>query len=137
MVVSMVQVIDHADVSDSLRLEPLDDGDLILGLAEPPAVVIKRERTADLAGVLGERTQLRHGRLDATLLLGPLVFVRSEIEQDPELGLDAVAFEDVENDPRFAVELAGGDPESVERDPARLSASISASNVGMCSARQS
>ena len=117
---AVVQVVDHADVGDASRLEPLDDRDLVFRLAEPAAVVIKRQRAADLAGLVGERPQLGGGRLDPALLLRTLDFVRPEIEQDPELGLDRVALEQVEDDPRFSVQLAGRDPEGVERDAVPL-----------------
>ena len=60
------------------------------------------------------------GRVDAFLLLGARHAVCAEVEQDPEVGLEPVALEQVEDDPRFAIELAGCDPEGVERDPAFL-----------------
>ena len=55
VVVAVVQVVDHADVRDPARLEPLDDRDLIFRLAEPAAVIIECERAADLAGFDSER----------------------------------------------------------------------------------
>ena len=102
------------------RLEPLDDRDLVFRLAEPAAVVIERQRAADFAGFLRKRTQLGRCRLDPSLLLWPLDLVGSEIEQNPELGLDRMALEQVEDDSRFAVQLAGRDPERVERDAVPL-----------------
>ena len=52
---AVVQVVDHADVRDALRLQPLDDGDLVLRLAEPAAVVVEGQRAADLGGLVGQR----------------------------------------------------------------------------------
>ena len=49
-----------------------------------------------------------------------MTLIGAQVEQDPELGLDAVALEQVEDDPRLAVQLAGRDPEGVERDAVPL-----------------
>ena len=46
--------------------------------------------------------------------------IGAEVEKHPELGLHAVALEQVENDPRLAIELARCDPEGVERDAVPL-----------------
>ena len=67
---AVVQVVDDADVRDALRLQSLDDRDLVLRLAEPAAVVVERQRAADLGGLFGERPQLGRGRRDPPLLLG-------------------------------------------------------------------
>ena len=51
---------------------------------------------------------------------GPLTRVAAQVEQHPELGLDAVPLEQVEDDPRFVVQLAGRDPEGIKRDAVPL-----------------
>ena len=86
------------EVGDPLRLEPLDDRDLVFRLAEPAAVVIKGERAADLGGFLGQRPQLGGGRFDPALLLGPLTLSGPRSSKHPELGLDCVPLEQVEDD---------------------------------------
>ena len=117
---AVVQVVNHAHVADPVSLQPLDNRDLVFGLAEPAAVVIKRERTADLSGFLRQRLQLGDGGFHSALLFGALYFIGSEIEQHPELGFRAMTFEQVEDDPRFPVQFAGGDPEGVEGDSVPL-----------------
>ena len=132
MVVAVVQVVDHADVPHTRRLEPLDDGDLVLRLAEPAAVVVEGERTADPPGLGGEGLELGRGRGDPPFLLGSAHPVTPQVEQDPELRLDAVPLEQVENDPRFAIELTRCHPEGIERDPVPLEGldlSIEAGNM--------
>ena len=85
VVVAVVQVVDDADVVDALLLQPLDDRELVLGLAEPAAVVVEGQRAADLAGLLGQRAELcRRGR-DPPLLLGAGDAIAAQVEQDPEL----------------------------------------------------
>ena len=117
---AVVQIVDNAEVGDASGLQALDDGDLILGLAKPATVVVQRERAADLAGLFGQGTQLFGGRLDSAFLFGSLHAIIPEVEQDPELGLFAVAFQQVEDDARLAIELAGGDPKRVKRDAVRV-----------------
>ena len=47
----MVQVVDDADVLDASFLQTLDDGDLILGLAEPAAMIVQTNlQTAGRSG---------------------------------------------------------------------------------------
>ena len=55
---------------DPLRLQPLDDGDLVLGLAEPAAVVVERQRAADLRASSASGRSLATAALDPPLLLG-------------------------------------------------------------------
>ena len=62
VVVPMMKVVDDADVGDALALQSLDDRDLVLGLAEPAAMVVESQRAADLGGLFGERAQLRPRR---------------------------------------------------------------------------
>ena len=66
--------------------EPLDDRDLVLRLAEPAAVVVERQRAADLGGLLGQRAQLGRGRLDPPLLLGARALVGARSRAGPRAG---------------------------------------------------
>ena len=54
----------------SWSFQSFDDRDLVLGLAEPAAVVVECERAADLGGLFGERAKLCCGGGDAPFLLG-------------------------------------------------------------------
>ena len=138
VVVAVVQVVDDADVGDALRLEPLDDRDLVLRLAEPAAVVVKGQRAADLAGLLGQRAELGRGRLDPPLLLG----ARARDRRPGRAGPRAAALipcrlsrSRMIRDSRLS--SPGATQKASSAMPCRLSASTSASKVGMCSARQS
>ena len=92
VVVAVVEVVDQADVVDPVLLQALDDGDLVLGLAEPAAVVVEGNRAADLASFLGEQLQAGDGRRDPTSLLLARGLVVAQAKQDPELGLEGVTF---------------------------------------------
>ncbi len=114
MVVAVVQVVNDSNVGDALSFEPVDDGELVFRLAEPAPVVIEGQRAPDLSGLLGEWTELCRRRGDPALLLRAGDLVGAQVEQHPEVGLLAAPLQEVENDSRFAIELAGSDPEGVE-----------------------
>ena len=116
VIVAVMKVVDDSDVFDFLALQSLDNRNLVLGLAEPAAVVVERQRAADLGGLVGQRAELFRGGGDPPLLLGSGCAIGTEVEKHPEAGLQAVAFEQVEDDARLAIELAGSDPEGIEPD---------------------
>ena len=89
VVVAVVQVVDHADVGDPLSLQPLDDRDLVFRLAEPAAVVVESQRAADLAGLFGERSRAWRPPPRPGALARARDPVGAEVENDPELGLQA------------------------------------------------
>ena len=56
VVVAVVQVVDDADVADPSCFEPGDDGELVLRLAEPAAVVVEADlcsRAAAASAAIG------------------------------------------------------------------------------------
>ena len=73
------------------------------------------------AGLLGQRPELRRGGFDPPLLLRPRrPWSAPQSSRTQSWALMLVPLEHVEDDPRLAVQLAGGDPEGVERDAVPL-----------------
>ena len=83
VVVAVVLVVDDADV---LELEVVDDGELVFGFAEPAAVVVERDRAAQLLGFLRNRANDLCGRFHLVLLF----LAAGLAHRDPELRLQLV-----------------------------------------------
>ena len=66
------------------KLQLFDDGDLVLGLAEPAAVVVEADRAADFGGLLGDRADT--GRFDLHSCLALFFSLRrAAATHDPKL----------------------------------------------------
>ena len=113
----------------------LDDRELILRLAEPAAVVVEGDRAADLGGLLGDRADAGRLGLDPAPARSASVLVGSPPPVTQSCGLTLVPLEHVENAAGLVVRASPGNHQAVSSMPCFFSASISASNVGMCSAR--
>ena len=132
LVVAVVEVIDDADVR---AVEPFDDGDEVLGLAEPAAVVVKVDRAAEPRGRLDHRAEQGRGGVRTLLLLG-WILRGGVADRDPELRLQAVPLDHGQNLLGVVVEHRR-DPEGIERDPLPGQLDDLWSKLGRCSARQS
>ena len=90
------------------------------GSPNQPPWLYKASEQPILRGLPGQWSELRRGRLDPPLLLWSHHAIGAQIQEYPELGLDLMTLERVENDPRFSVELARRDPERIEGDAVPL-----------------
>ena len=133
---AVMKVVHDPGVGYSVTLEPLDDRNLVFRLAKPAAMVVERHRATDFAGRLCERAELSRRSFDPALLLRTHGMVGAQVQNDPELRFDRVPLEQVKNDLRLTVQLPGAQKAS-SLMPRFLSASISASKLATCSARQS
>ena len=132
VVVAVVLVVDDADVRHVQRLE---DRQLILRLAEPAAVVVEPDRAADFLRGLADRLQMGNFCGNALLLfvadfVGPPPPVTQSCVRTPfRLRTSRICFASAFKSP--------GNHHASRVTPCFFKAAISASNVGMCSARQS
>ena len=102
---AVMQIVNDAHVG---KIELLDNRNLILGFAEPTAVVIESNLATDFCSLFRDRTNpVRLGQ-DARLLFFRS-FRGSAAAHDPELGLEIVSFQDIEDLPGLGIE-GGGEP---------------------------
>src|SRR2546425_10004010 len=109
MLVAVVQVIDDADIRDSLGVELMDNRNLVLRLAEPSAVVVKGHCAAEFAGFLGDGPDALCFGLDAGALFGS-VLGWIAAARNPNLWLKAMALDYVQNELCLIVEHAWKPP---------------------------
>ena len=108
---AVMLVVDDADIRDRgvAGTQGFDDLDLILRLAEPAAVVVEADVTANLFSGLGYGADPRRfGRHAGFLLVG--VRRRAPSPAHPQARRHAVPLEDRENQLRLVVELARKPP---------------------------
>ena len=89
----MMKVVDDANmVRPVVLLQIFADGDEILRLAAPAAVIVESEWATGLAGALDDRQQPRRGAFDPFLRRG---FVAAA-EGDPDLRMEVILFKKAE-----------------------------------------
>ncbi len=115
MLVAVVQVVNDADVGE---IQFADDRELVLRFAEPAAVVVERDAAADLGRGGGDASDPRRFRLHAiTLLL--FRSGRPATSRDPQLRLDVVPLQHIQDQSRFVAQV-GGEPPSGQLDAVPL-----------------
>jgi hypothetical protein len=113
VVVPVVKVVDDADVR---LFELVDDRDLILGFAEPPAVVVQRDLAAVLRRLVDHRGECRRDRRH----LRRLRLVGGRVRpHHPQLGADVVLGDDAEQRLGVRAEV-GREPHRRQLDSVRL-----------------
>lgn len=105
-------VVDDADVFDSVLVKLFDDGDLVFGFAEPSAVVVEADGAIDFSGGASDGAEAGAFILDAAFLFLGIRGGRSAAG-DPELSLEIVPFENVEDEFCLVVE-SGREPPGEE-----------------------
>ena len=119
MDMAVMLVVDDADIRDRsvAGTQRLNDLDLILGLAEPTAMVVEADGAADFFGGLGDWPDPRRfGRHAGLLFVG--IGRRAPAPTHPQARLHAVALEDAEDQLRLVIELPRKPPGN-KLDPLR------------------
>ena len=106
---AMVQVIDDPDIGDVSFLQTFDDGDLVLRLSEPGAVIVERDRATNPGGGFADRLYARRLSFNPCFLLRRIPH-RVAAPHYPKLRADFVPFENLEDQPRFVVHGAREPP---------------------------
>src|SRR3954464_15364007 len=63
--VPMMLIINNAEISDSLSTKPLNDGNLVVGIAEPGAMIEKSDCATNFIGCFCDRANASRLGLDA------------------------------------------------------------------------
>ncbi len=109
VIVSVVEIVDQANVGEALRPQPRQDRELVFRFAEPAAVVVEPHRAAQPRGDLQHRPEFRRLLGDAGFLPGRIL-QRRRAAHRPELRSDAVAGNDFDDALRGGVTAVGEPP---------------------------
>src|SRR2546428_12909751 len=102
-------VINEADVEAAMPAKVFEDGEWVLGLADPAAVIVEANGAADFRGGLSNLRDALGLEVDAGLLR-----LRAghwlTAARDPELRAQPVTFQHVEDEPGLVVQRSGKPP---------------------------